>query len=306
MRGRFVPVLVSSLFVLSALAGCIGGGGGGGAKTNDGTNARIEEPPLTDTTGAIEGFVADASFNLFIGALVAITADGVKILKNVTTDDSGQYYAGGLVPGEYKVFATYTDHKPQGKSVIVVAGEASTLNFVLEPLPRVEPRMELPLELNFFIECGWGGPGVNGDGAVSCGNAQNSNQNIADEFHISHGLTTMIAAAKWSGVCTGCRDGKPWLTFQLFGAAGTKFKEWKAAPPQVVERFDFNLTEETQEFIYGDDGNWTLKVLPSSGNQSALYDQNGGLVSQMRIDAWVTLAYDNFYVPPEHTGFPDQ
>jgi hypothetical protein len=80
------------------------------------------------TRGTISGRVSDADGADISGATVLI--EGTDL--SATTDDVGTYTIADIPTGEYQVTASADDYQPETKSVPVVEGETTIVDFVLE------------------------------------------------------------------------------------------------------------------------------------------------------------------------------
>lgn len=68
---------------------------------------RYRPPGADQTTGAIEGTVADTRQERLAGAVVSIVRDGEVSAEQTFTDEHGRFQVAGLSPGNYSVSAYY-------------------------------------------------------------------------------------------------------------------------------------------------------------------------------------------------------
>lgn len=84
------------------------------------------------TTGIISGTVTDSGGAGLAGAVVTTSPGGYS----TTTGSGGGYSIGNVAAGTYSVTASMSGYQPQAQSSVVVnAGQTSTVNFSLSPLP---------------------------------------------------------------------------------------------------------------------------------------------------------------------------
>lgn len=180
-------VVVLSLLVPALLAGCLGGDGGGPKEPGDDPDVP-DDPIVTARTGAVTGYVLDVAFAPIIGATVTVTETGA----NVTSDESGAYTINDLEPKSYTLVANHSAYRPKAKPIVIVAGEVSREQFLLEQLPQVEPRMALLEPFQGYIECATSSTGR----CVPTG--QNGNHRPSGTFVIEPGLTAVLYEMTWS------------------------------------------------------------------------------------------------------------
>ncbi|HLE47219.1 MAG TPA: carboxypeptidase-like regulatory domain-containing protein [Candidatus Thermoplasmatota archaeon] len=127
--------LVGSLFVLGALAGCVGTSGSESVPSGSAA-ATADAGAGADNTevGSIEGQVTDDELRPVEGARIGI----VKIDVFAVTDASGHYSVINLAPGTYDVFADKLGYASKGGKVAVEVGNTTSLDFVLVPLAVAE------------------------------------------------------------------------------------------------------------------------------------------------------------------------
>ena len=76
----------------------------------------------TTAAGTIQGTVTDPKGAAVPNATVNITNTGTNVTKTVTTDGSGFYSAGSLVPGDYKLGVTASGFSTTNETVVVQIG----------------------------------------------------------------------------------------------------------------------------------------------------------------------------------------
>ncbi len=90
--------------------------------------------PDTDgaTTGTISGTVTDSSTGSPIAGASVSTQPATT---TATTDSQGNYSISNVTPGSYTVTASASGYFPGSASVTVTAGQTSTCNVALQPVP---------------------------------------------------------------------------------------------------------------------------------------------------------------------------
>ncbi len=86
----------------------------------------------TVSTGSIEGTVTDPSGAAVAGAKVTVTSKSTGQVINVTTNGSGIYNSGGLIPGDYEVRVQQAGFTTTALSVTVQVGGTSNGNVSLK------------------------------------------------------------------------------------------------------------------------------------------------------------------------------
>src|SRR6202140_937415 len=93
-------------------------------------------PPLcaqtTVSTGSIVGAVGDPSGAVVSGAKITITNLATGQLINLTTNSSGSFNSGALVPGSYKTLVSAKGFSSAEATVIVLVGNTATVNVNLQ------------------------------------------------------------------------------------------------------------------------------------------------------------------------------
>lgn len=208
MVGRLPVLPLVGLFVVGALAGCLGDGKGGGGSLGDGDGDPGEgggEAVFTQTTGAITGYVLDVAFSPISGATVSLTKDG-EAIQNVTSDETGSYAISEIEPGAYVLFANKTGYRPKSKPVTVTEGTLLREQFLLEEAPTVTPYIDGPIEFRGFLECSTAPP--NGKCTQSGAEQVGSNHRPSSNYAIKEGLQAVVLEMVWStNRGTGVNDG---------------------------------------------------------------------------------------------------
>ncbi len=183
-----VPIVVS-LFLVFAIAGCIGGD-----ETTPGDQGGQDEDDSkpSDTQGVITGQIMDArDFSPIKGVQVAIVQDQ-QAVEELETGTNGEYTTGPLEPGLYRVQTSSTRFKGDFQAVQVESGKTATLNMVLEALPTEKPWSE-PLEFDGLMGLGYHGVGP----IVTCCQAD-ENHKISFKFEVRPDLLeTMVIEMVW-------------------------------------------------------------------------------------------------------------
>jgi hypothetical protein len=83
-------------------------------------------------TGSIVGTVSDPSGAVVIGAKVTITNVAAGEVINLTTNSSGSFNSGSLVPGNYRTQVSAKGFRSAEAPVTVLVGNTATANFTLQ------------------------------------------------------------------------------------------------------------------------------------------------------------------------------
>src|SRR5215472_9451581 len=86
----------------------------------------------TAGTGCIVGTVRDPSGAMITGAEVAITNVATQQVVNLTTNSSGSFNSGALIPGEYRIRVSAQSFSSTDVSLTVLVGNTATVNVKLE------------------------------------------------------------------------------------------------------------------------------------------------------------------------------
>jgi Carboxypeptidase regulatory-like domain len=83
--------------------------------------------------GAMAGSLVDQAGAALPGATVTVVAGETNLSRSVVTDQSGDYFVGGLAPGSYRVRAELSGFRPLIREGIrVTTGETVRLDLQLE------------------------------------------------------------------------------------------------------------------------------------------------------------------------------
>ena len=87
------------------------------------------------TTGSIEGYVLDSVTNKALKDVkVTLVSTRTETLSfELKTDEKGQFYKSGIIPGIYKLTLEKEGYIPQGGSIRILLNETSRLELELEP-----------------------------------------------------------------------------------------------------------------------------------------------------------------------------
>ncbi|MBI2076921.1 MAG: carboxypeptidase regulatory-like domain-containing protein [Euryarchaeota archaeon] len=136
--------------LLLAFSGCVSDAGSSAS-----VSASAAPPTFDEATGAIEGYVVNDAFEPLAGAQV-----GIKDSDQATTADAaGRFALGSLPPATYVVLAQALGYEAQARTILVEAGKAVELQFMLVALPTEEAFTQT-LRFEGLIECAWGVSGV--------------------------------------------------------------------------------------------------------------------------------------------------
>jgi len=86
----------------------------------------------TVSTGSIVGTVGDPSGAVIIGANVTITNVATGQVIELTTNSSGSFNSGALVPGSYKTFVTARRFTSAESTLTVIVGNTTAVNVKLQ------------------------------------------------------------------------------------------------------------------------------------------------------------------------------
>src|ERR1700680_984218 len=95
----------------------------------------ITHPLFAQTTvgtGSIVGTVSDASSAVVSGAEVTITNRATGQLINLTTNSSGSFISGALIPGNYKTLVSAKGFSTAEVSLTVLVGNTATATVTLQ------------------------------------------------------------------------------------------------------------------------------------------------------------------------------
>lgn len=105
-----------------------------GASVTSSTTTTVDFA-LDPSPGIISGIVTDADTTLPISGASVTVYSGTNIVGSAFTDSNGFYEVADLNPGGYVVNASASGYQAQGKGAIVLAGNTSTVDFALVPIP---------------------------------------------------------------------------------------------------------------------------------------------------------------------------
>jgi Flp pilus assembly protein TadD len=86
-------------------------------------------------TGALDGIIKDAASGLPVSGvkIVLVSAKTETLTFELKTDQKGQFFKSGLIPGIYKITLEKEGYFPQGGSIRIVMDETTRLDLRLEP-----------------------------------------------------------------------------------------------------------------------------------------------------------------------------
>ena len=289
----------------AALSGCVGDGKGPKGPS-EGRSTDVAPPAgeaqVSETTGAIDGRVADTAFNPLPGARVTVLEPPGG--NSTTTDAEGRFVLNDLEPGQYKLVAERLGYDSKGVVVTVKAGEVSRVTFTLPPLAVEGLQRIEPYEFGGFIDCGFGiGPGILA-GANFC---NDPNARSLHKINMTAGVRSVVLALKWNptgGVMgtelfmeglsdiEGCNDN--------FGTGCPEYNSTEGRGPLVM-RIDHDQLKATTGSPEKDNGTAPLmiRVFP------AWSDMEMSLYFQQSYRLYVHVFY-NQSAPAEFTGLPDE
>jgi hypothetical protein len=124
------------------LSGCIGDSQDLATGSDDQPGGPVA---FDDSTGAIQGMVQTDELLPIEGAQVG-TQDASLL---ASTGENGAFGLSNVEPGDYQIIAQALGYEASAQRVSVVAGSATDVNFVLDPLPTDEPYVHL--EVNIVV-----------------------------------------------------------------------------------------------------------------------------------------------------------
>ncbi|MCF6137924.1 carboxypeptidase regulatory-like domain-containing protein [Pseudalkalibacillus berkeleyi] len=91
---------------------------------------------LTRDTGSVNGRVKDGRTDKFVsGVSIIVTDENGVITANTLTDETGNYLITSLAPGTYSIRALALGCDSEAKELRIIAGESTTINFLLTSDP---------------------------------------------------------------------------------------------------------------------------------------------------------------------------
>ncbi len=248
------------------------------------------------TAGRILGSVTDQSGGSIAGATVIVTDVNRNVPRTLTTDDSGQYNAGNLLPGAYKVRAEAKGFKGFERTGITLEvsaelrvditlqpGEVSQTITVNEDVPLVETTNaelgatlqsaiieDIPLNGRNFENLLQLNPGVTiypgGAGFSQSANGQRPHDNIY--------------------MVNGIMASDPWMGQSVFNAVMAAGDAGTIMPMDAIDEFK---TEENPRAEYG----WKPGAIVSVGVKSGTNSLHGSAYAYGRETAFDARNYFN-------------
>lgn len=126
------------------LAGCLGGG------ESEALAERDDGAPFDETTGAIEGAVLTPELFPVANAVVGIP----EIEVQTHTDEDGTFLLDHVRPGEHRVVVQALGYESFAKTVDVVVGQITTVQFTIAVLP-VEEAYHDVFPFSGYESCQW-------------------------------------------------------------------------------------------------------------------------------------------------------
>src|SRR5439155_19984866 len=94
--------------------------------------------------GSLSGTVAAASDGHPLGGAKVEAFQTGLVKASATTNADGTYSMGGLTPGSYDVRASATGYQSGTQTITVAAGNTTSVNFSLAPVPALAIRITAP------------------------------------------------------------------------------------------------------------------------------------------------------------------
>ncbi|MEK6976416.1 MAG: carboxypeptidase-like regulatory domain-containing protein [Candidatus Thermoplasmatota archaeon] len=218
----------------------------------------FEDVEVTDTTGAIRGYVVNEAIVPIADVVVRLTGGA-----NQTTDAEGAFVFNGLEPGDYFVSASKLGYTTQQASATVVAGEEPPITKIMLPADKNSAPFATQQTWDGFIMCAF--MVANGNlGAQACGPLDDR---FIHWFAMDSGIPTYVQAEM---VWTSTQALGNALDLEFYDGGTWHFKVVNGESPLVI-----NATKD--EIIEWWDANETLlpmRVWPSGAEAvSVAYNQ---------------------------------
>ena len=315
-----LPVVL--LFVVSALAGCLGGDDD--VESSEPQIAeKADEVVTTSTTGSIKGTVASDLFEALGGATVAVveTGDETTVAKN------GEFVFNDLEPGRFTLIASALGYGQGTRAVDVKAGEVSAVAFQLLPLPSDDPYIEqrdhagiisygaawtaeLPVIGCLFLEPNDGVVNYNPD---ACGQLSSAPAGATQpEFAVTEDVKTILIEMVWDPagplgeflkmdlVCPLVPRG---FLGQVSDEEHVCYFPTTSRDSPIVHRIDESHWIEND---YNYTGTWVARVFPTYGTLGT-YDLVGvdvGVTYQQQFTVYISIFHKE-PAPEGYTAIPD-
>lgn len=185
MPRPFVAVL---LVLATAFAGCAGGAAGGKASGGNPTGPAAA-PTVSKDTGSISGTVVNEEAAPVAGARIGIP-DWSE--ETQVADAGGAFTFNGIPPGTYSVFAEQLGYAAKAQRVTIIAGEVTTVRFVLTALAAAGSARQLHYVADGFIELAFVVPGV----GVFYANATGQGLNFV-VYKVAEDAASSVMGLKW-------------------------------------------------------------------------------------------------------------
>lgn len=311
MRNASLPsLLVASLLLAVALAGCAGG------KSNEEPSASSAPatPKVTEDTGSVSGVVTNDELVGIAGADLVL--QGTEI--SGVTDSDGRYALNAVPPGTYTIYTAAIGYGSAGALVTVAAGRVTEKHFLLSAIAVAEPRYEsIPFSGRFecslaLVDVFW----------LDCSEEAAFPESTSRHYFTKEaeaGVTHVVGELRWQA--TSASTGRN-LDFNLVGGADHEDCQWYAnvfGPSplriayQVGERFenpdspaavggcgDEVLDDEDEEFGFDIYSSPVYADELGAPERAAL----AGVTFQQPYEGMVTLFYD-MEPGTEFSAFPD-
>ncbi len=179
------------LFVVSLLAGCIGG--------DDPPETTDPNEDASEGLGTISGKILTVNLDAVTNGRVQLAKDKEGV-ASTTTDEDGRYQINNVEPGDYRLQASGACCKENVKRISVAEDEEVSVDMQLEPFSSddlQEPRVERH-EWTGFLACTVRA----GLGANVCGIVEIAAENATDDdflhaWKIGPGLETVVGGMVW-------------------------------------------------------------------------------------------------------------
>lgn len=313
---------MAGLFLIMALAGCLGGDEADPEGQNDGIPETAGEAEFSDDTGALRGAVSSDLFEPLQSARVEVLdMDRNPTEYNATTAANGEFVISHMEPGQYIVFVTRVGYEANQRSAQINAGELTQIQVQLEPLPGDGPFTEEWEEAAVISEsAAWRvEPPVvgcilvpmTGGAGSSCGNIRFGEGNF--NMQITEEVKTIIVEMVWSPagplgeflrlelICPQVPRGS------VGGAVEDKEHPCYFDSPSTVSPVIHRIDEEHWlEHDYNQTGSWDGRVFSGYG-MLGTYDLIGvdaGVAYEQSFEVFITL-FHREAAPEGYTRIPD-
>lgn len=292
-------ILILTLFVTPALAGCLGGGDEVDTGTEEDCPPDICGSETTEVgLGGVKGQVVDETLSPVVEANVTIRELDVK----TKTDASGKFTFNNLEPGTYTVFAQKQWFQANGKQVTVEADTIGEANIQLVAIPPPAEPYEQTLEFVGFFSCAVSYGDVTAKD--HCGETTNDpNAKSKFDFAMDSGLTGLVVCFDADNPQYGT---PPELLIEFHNPPTLGGNEYRIEGPAPYCEEPFTFDEEDT---------WREDALPTPEDAPAAFQvrlsnppRDSGKVNyayQMSFQVYMGVFYNGEPIPDGYDPRPD-